>query len=120
MEGPDAVSTISCGGVSGFNGISLDWLWWASASRAVMSSLMAGIVSLKMFFTENVLLALKLSIAKNFLLFLTRCKLTAESPEVLPGYVVTAERNAGPPSAMKHKKRLTHLGWVFECKIRLD
>ena len=70
---------------------------------------MAGIVSLKMFFTENVLLALKLSIAKNFLLFLTRCKLTAESPEVLPGYVVTAERNAGPPSAMKHKKRLTHL-----------
>ena len=66
MEGPDAVSTISYGGVSGLNGISLNWLWWASASRAVMSSLMAGIVSLKMFFTENVLLALKLSIAKKF------------------------------------------------------
>ena len=49
---------VSYGGVSGLNGISLNWLWWASASRAVMSSLMAGIVSLKMFFTENVLLAL--------------------------------------------------------------
>ena len=50
-------------GVSGFNGISLDWLWWASASRAVMSSLMAGIVSLKMFFTEDVLLALNVFLA---------------------------------------------------------
>ena len=86
MEGPDAVSTISYGGVSDLNGISLNWLWWASASRAVMSSLMAGIVSLKMLFTEDFLLALN-----------------------LPGYVVTAERNAGPPSAMEHKKRLTHL-----------
>ena len=70
MEGPDAVSTNSCGGVSGFNGISLNWLWWASASRAVMGSLMAGIVSLKMLFTENVLLALNCQLRKVACYFL--------------------------------------------------
>ena len=74
MEGPDAVSTISYGGVSGLNGISLNWLWWASASRAVMSSLMAGIVSLKMFFTENVLLALNRRLSFSLQFFcLTNC-----------------------------------------------
>ena len=30
-RGSRCCSTNSCGGVSGFNGISLDWLWWASA-----------------------------------------------------------------------------------------
>ena len=76
---------VSYGGVSGLNGISLNWLWWASASRAVMGSLMAGIVSLKMFFTENVLLALNRRLSFSFRFFcLTNCVSVSVSFTVFP------------------------------------
>ena len=39
----------------------------------------------------------------KFLLFVTRCKLSAESPEVFARICGHRGVSAGPPSAMKHK-----------------